>query len=71
MFLGALQNAAEFHGQLTVLWIVLYFFPLVGFSTQAFLVFIFAWLLSDLAAPICLFELGGPIGRLKKMSYSQ
>ena len=65
--MDTLQVSAHFHMQLTVLWVVLYFFPLAGFSTPAFLVFIFAWLLSDLASSVCLFELNNSIRKLKGM----
>ena len=56
--MGASQIAADFHGQLTVLYAVLHLAPLAGFSTSAFLVFTLAWLLNDLASPLCLLESG-------------
>ena len=62
---------ANFLGQLAVLSGVLYNFPLVGFSSQEFLLFTSAWLLSDLAVAICLFELGISTGKLKEIPPSQ
>lgn len=58
IYLGASQIAADFHGQLTVLYAVLHLAPLAGFLTSPFLVFTLAWLLNDLASPLCLLESG-------------
>lgn len=57
MLLLFFQFAANFHLQLFVLWVIIGYFPLVGFSTPAFLVLTIVWSLNDFVLPVNLFEL--------------
>ena len=61
----------NFLGQLTVLSVVLRYIPPVGFSFGEFLVFTFAWLLSDLAVLICLVELERSSRQFNEMPHLQ